>query len=138
MQENELKKYILKASDIYLAFQYARMIEIEYPVAWDTNEQASKDWYYAFMNRHRDLSLRTPEQISQNRAKSFNEANVNAFFDNLSKVMTETKFEPHRIWNMDECGLPTVPTKTVKTIARKGQSRNQEHLHLLKEALMCL
>lgn len=125
-QEKELMTYVLRASDIYyglsieelrtLAYQYARVIKTKYPGSWDTNQKASKDWYYSFMNRHKNLSLRTPEQISQNRAKSFNKENVDAFFDNLHRVMN-TPGEPHRIWNMDECGFPTVPTKTVKTVS---------------------
>lgn len=34
--------------------------------------------------------------------------------------MDEHKFEPHRIWNMDETGCPAVPTKAVKIITLKG------------------
>lgn len=74
------------------------------------------------MRHHPNLSLRT-EQVSQNRTKSFNKENVDAFFNNLRSVLTKTQFEPRRIWNMDECGLPTVPTKTVKVVARKGRKR---------------
>lgn len=100
-------KYIFKASNIYnglsiselrsLAYQYAKSIGTKYPDSWETNKKSSKDWYYAFMKRHRDLSLRTPEQLSQNRAKSFNKDDVAAFFDNLNKVTSENVFEPHRI-----------------------------------------
>lgn len=130
-------KYILKASDINystiyglslkelrkLAYEYAKIIGISYPDAWDTNKEASSDWQLSFMRRHRNLSLRTPEQVSQNRAKSFSKENVDAFFNNLSSVLSATPYEPHRIWNMDECGLPTVPTKNPKTIAEKGKKR---------------
>jgi len=132
-QEEELMKYILKASAIYyglsiselrkFAYEFAKKIGIQYPAAWNTNCEASKDWYYAYMHRHKNLSFRTPEQISANRAKSFFAANVNAFFANLGTVIDETVFEPHRIWNVDETGCPTVPTKVVKIITSKGSKR---------------
>lgn len=126
-------KYILKASAIYFglstaelkvfAYQYAKKINVDYPKSWDDHGEASRDWYGGFMHRHKNLSLRTPEQISANRANAFNEENVNAFFRNLGSVLDETTFEPHRIWNMDETGCPTVPTKAIKVIAPKGSRR---------------
>jgi len=106
-----------------LAYQYAKAINANYPASWDVKNLASKDWYYLFMDRHPNLSLRTPEQVSQNRAKSFNRKSVDSFFDNLRAVMDEVQFETLRIWNMDECGLPTVPTKVTKVIAGKGEKR---------------
>jgi len=48
---------------------------------------------------------------------------VDAFFTLLGTVFDETHFEPHRIWNMDETGCPTVSTKTTKVIAEKGARR---------------
>lgn len=109
--------YLLAASNVHyglsiaelkkMAYQYVKLIKVKYPDAWDVNQRASTDWYYSFMNRHKNLSLRTPEQTSLNRAKSFNKENVDAFFKNLAEVMSTHKFEPHRIWNMDEGGFPT-------------------------------
>ncbi|XP_049306157.1 uncharacterized protein LOC125776678 [Bactrocera dorsalis] len=132
-QEKALISYILQASDINygislmelrkLAYEFARKVGASYPDPWNDNQQASKDWQLAFMKRHKNLSLRTPEQVSQSRAKRFNKENVDAFFANLSSVLGRTPFEPHRIWNMDETGCPTVPTRPVKTIARKGQKQ---------------
>lgn len=125
--------YILQASDINygislielrkLAYEFAQKVGVSYPDSWDANQQSSKDWQLAFMNRHKNLSLRTPEQVSQSRAKRFNKESVDAFFGNLSSVLNKTPFEPHKIWNMDESGCPTVPTRPVKTIARKGQKQ---------------
>ncbi|XP_039951524.1 uncharacterized protein LOC120768838 [Bactrocera tryoni] len=106
-----------------LAYEFARKVGASYPDPWNDNQQASKDWQLAFMKRHKNLSLRTPEQVSQSRAKRFNKENVDAFFVNLSSVLGKTPFEPHRIWNMDETGWPTVPTRPVKTMARKGQKQ---------------
>lgn len=126
-------KYLLRASALYyglsiselksLAYGFAKKIGVEYPSSWDVNHQASNDWYYAFMHRRPTLALRTPEQISANRAKAFSEENVNSFFANLGSVLSEQNFEPHRIWNVDETGSPTVPTKVVRVLAKKGARR---------------
>lgn len=108
-----------------LVYEFAMKCNIEYPVEWDIHGKASWDWYNAFMHRHPNLSLRTPEQISANRTKAFSKANVDAFFVNLDHVMFQKniKYEPHRIWNMDETGCPTVPTKAVRVITLKGERR---------------
>ncbi|XP_039969045.1 uncharacterized protein LOC120780877 [Bactrocera tryoni] len=133
IEQEKLISYILQASDINygislmelrkLAYEFARKVGASYPDPWNNNQQASKDRQLAFMKRHKNLSLRTPEQVSQSHAKRFNKENVDAFFANLSSVLGKTPFEPHRIWNMDETGCPTVPTRPVKTIARKGQKQ---------------
>ncbi|XP_039968941.1 uncharacterized protein LOC120780752 [Bactrocera tryoni] len=52
-----------------LAYEFARKVGASYLDPWNDNQQASKDWQLAFMKRHKNLSLRTPEQVSQSRAK---------------------------------------------------------------------
>ncbi|XP_039969002.1 uncharacterized protein LOC120780824 [Bactrocera tryoni] len=106
-QKKALISYILQASDINygislmelrkLPYEFARKVGASYLDPWNDNQQS--------------------------RAKRFNKENVDAFFANLSSVLGKTPFEPHRIWNMDETGCPTVPTRPVKTIARKGQKQ---------------
>ncbi|XP_043467023.1 uncharacterized protein LOC122501547 [Leptopilina heterotoma] len=128
-QEEELEKYLLRASSLYyglsieelrvMAYEYAKKINVKYPSSWDKNGQASREYYYSFMNRHRNLTLPTPEQVSEHRAKSFNKENVASFFRNL-EVVLETPYSPSRIWNMDETGIPTVPTRVIKVISEKG------------------
>ncbi|XP_018785888.1 PREDICTED: uncharacterized protein LOC108967091 [Bactrocera latifrons] len=126
-QEKALISYILQASDINygislmelrkLAYEFARKVGASYPDPWNDNQQA--------------------KQVSQSRAKRFNKENVDAFFDNLSSVLGKMPFEPHRIWNMDETGYPTVPTRPVKTIARKGH-KQVGSLTSAEKAPMCL
>ncbi|XP_031639161.1 uncharacterized protein LOC116351222 [Contarinia nasturtii] len=132
-QEEALVEYIIRCCHLYyglsitelkkLAYEFARKLNIVYPANWDTDHMAGKSWYYGFMLRHKNLSLRSPEQTSLNRIKSFCQENVDQFFDNYSAILETHKFEPHQIWNMDETGFPTVPTKFGKIIAVKGVKR---------------
>lgn len=65
-----------------LAYEFARKIGIEYPNGWNENKLAGRSWYYAFMKRHSNLSLRAPEQTSYNRV-TFTIETVAHFFNNL-------------------------------------------------------
>lgn len=128
-QECALAKYSVRCQDHYyglstselkrLAFQFAVRIEIEYPEAWNTNEMAGWKWYYNFMSRHPEFVLRTPEQTSLNRVRAFCKVNVDAFFFNLNAVL-KPEHNPFRIWNMDETGFSTVPSKIGKVISLRG------------------
>lgn len=86
-------------------------------------EMAGRQWYYGFMQRHKNLSLRTPEQTSMNRVKAFCKENVNHFFANLDAVLAETPYGPSNIFNMDETGFSTVPSKMGKIVSLKGLKR---------------
>jgi hypothetical protein len=85
------------------------------------NEKAGKDWFLSFKKRHPELCLRTPESTSINRVKSFNKDTVSQFFNLLKDTLSRWKFLPHRIFNVDETGVQTVPQKLPKVLAKKGQ-----------------
>lgn len=80
-----------------LAYEFAGKIEVTYPPSWDKEQMAGKQWYYGFMLRHKNLSLRSPEQTSLNRIRSFCKENVDEFFNNLSLLMKLNDFEPQQI-----------------------------------------
>ena len=131
-QEIQLVKYLLEASLIHygltysltreLAFEFAVSLKIAYPDSWNKNKSAGLDWMKSFMRRHRELSLRKPENTSLARAIGFNQVNIAAFFRNYAKVMDRFKFLPNRIFNIDETGITTA-VQAPKIIAPTGKKQ---------------
>lgn len=81
-----------------------------------------KDFIQNFMTRFH-LSFRTPESTSVARLMAFNKTRVGYFFDLLKELLAKYKFEAGQIFNVDETGITTVPTKLPKVISPKGVSR---------------
>lgn len=106
-----------------LSYEFARKINVAFPDSWNEHQMSGYAWYYAFMKRHSNLSLRTPEQTSLNRVKALCRENVDVFFRHLQDVYTPHPFPPESIYNMDETGFSTVPTKIGKVISLKGMKR---------------
>lgn len=111
---NELKQ---------LAYELERKLNLKNPISWDTDEEAGRKWYRLFMKRHPQLALRTPEQTSIHRVKAFCKRNVDHFFGNLFELLEKYSFICDKIFNMDESGFATVPTKIGQVIALKGVRR---------------
>lgn len=130
-QENTLAKYIIKCSQMFyglpiidcrkLAYELAIANNLKIPETWETNKMAGIEWMRSFLRRNPTLSLRTPEGCSLARATSFNQHNVNKFFDNLYNVMrrNERFSDGTRIYNLDETSTVTVQ-KSAKVISAKG------------------
>ncbi|XP_018399362.1 PREDICTED: uncharacterized protein LOC108777065, partial [Cyphomyrmex costatus] len=131
-EENELAQYILNCAKHYygisivdlklLAYQLATKL-CKCPDQWQKKRIAGKKWYYGFMARHPQLTLRTPQMTSFNRIKAFSKENVEHFFGNFLEILNKTSFNGMSIYNMDETGFSTVPTKAGLVISLKGVRR---------------
>ena len=74
----------------------------------DVKKSVGRKWYYNFMRKHPNLSLRSPEPTSLARAARFNREAVYNSFDLLEKLIDEHNFTPTEIYKVDEIGHSTV------------------------------
>lgn len=102
-----------------LAFQLAEANEINHRFSKD-KKMAGDKWYYSFITRHPEISLRQPEATSMARAKGFSKDQVKKFFDVLTVIVDENKLDGTVIFNMDETALSTVQ-KPQKVLAKRGK-----------------
>lgn len=109
------------------AFQLAEEMKIKHKFNKD-NRKAGYDWLHSFLRRHPDISVRTAEGISINRATGMNRETVKQYFELLEKVLNENGLfdKPSNIFNMDETGLQ-LNNRPTKVLAAKG-SKNVSSL----------
>lgn len=128
-QEEELANHIVKLSKAFyglsrlqvkkIAFQYAESNSI--PNNFNKAKGiCGNDWYYGFLKRHPQISLRKPESTSLNRVKGFNKQEVDIFFSNLLEAFDKYNYQPNKIFNADETGITPVHIPA-KILAAKGQ-----------------
>lgn len=98
---------LMKKEFLKLAFDLAESMKIPHRFNKEKGT-AGKHFYYDFMQRHPDISLRAPESTSMMRAVGFNKPQVELFYDNLDKLMTLQNFSPCNIYNCDETGVSCV------------------------------
>ena len=130
--EKEICQHVMKLEECMFGITPKDLRMIAFEVAERNNiphrfnrekKIAGKKWYYNFMRRHKELSLRQPEPTSMARATGFNKERVGEFFDILTKIIDENNLEATSIFNADETGLTTVQKKTRKVIAKKGKQQ---------------
>lgn len=128
--EDLLVDYVKKASSIYhgltpcdvrsLAYNLSIANGVKVPENWTRDHMAGLDWFQNLMHRYPALAIRQPEATSLARMNSFNRANVNMFYDNLSDVLKRgSGYGPEAIWNIDETGVTTVQ-KPRKVVSERG------------------
>ena len=81
---------------------------------------AGADWLAGFLKRNQEISLRMPEMMSLARMQGFNQVQVKKCFYLLTKLYQKHNSAPSRIYNVDETGVPTVPTKLPMILSLKG------------------
>lgn len=104
-----------------IAFQYAERNEIPHRFNAERG-MAGKDWIVGFARKWK-LSLRKPESTSLARLIGFNKVSVGLFFDIVSDLYKKYHFKPESIYNADETGVSTVPTKIPKVFSPRGNRR---------------
>ncbi|KAI4469700.1 hypothetical protein MML48_1g00950 [Holotrichia oblita] len=103
-----------------LAFDVAEKHAVEHNFNRD-KRMAGKAWYYGFMARNKNLTLRQPEATSMQRIKGFTEKRVVKFFTLLEGLVDEKRITGSKIYNVDESGFTTVQKKPSKVIGLKGK-----------------
>lgn len=103
-----------------LVYKFAKANHKTYPSTWDINQIAGAEWIRHFMYRHKDiLAVRKPQPTSLSCATSFNESNVDNFFNNITNIYNRFGILlAEKIRNVDETGLSTVQ-KPVKVVTSK-------------------
>ena len=75
---------------------------------WMEKQKTGDDWYYRFMSRHPNLSLRKPEKLAHSRAIMANKTVVDDYYTKLKSTIEENDLTscPELILNADETGVP--------------------------------
>lgn len=149
--EKIMGNYIIRAAEIYYGFspkeirRFAYELAVKYklifPSQWKKNKMASRNWFTKFIKRQPQLSIKCAQPTNMSRANSFNETNVNIFFDNLQNVIDKYKFEAKDIYNADEIGITTVQ-KSDEIVTERGTGQadaltSAERGNLLLVTIMC-
>ena len=105
-----------------LAFALAEHLKVSHQFNKE-KKTAGKQFYYDFMARHPELSLRCPESTSLQRALGFNRHQVELFFKKYEELLSKYSFSASRIHNCDETGISVVHANDIKVISQKGKKQ---------------
>lgn len=85
------------------------------------NNLPGKDWWYAFLKRHPEISLRTPQALESYRAKACTPTAIATWYTDFEQFLTTHDLvdKPTKIWNCDESGFSLCP-KSGKVLAPTG------------------
>lgn len=77
---------LMEVEPRHLIFQFCEKNKIPYPFNMEA-QMAGDDWVRLFLTRHKELSIRTPEAVSNSRAMGCNNVKTDLFFNQLRKVV---------------------------------------------------
>ena len=82
----------------------------------------SRDWWFSFKKKHSYFSIRRAQGLRISRAHAFNKTIVSHFFNQLEEIYPNINIKdyPQLIYNINETGLYSVPSKTNRVSATKG------------------
>ena len=132
-QELELVDFILNHADAgfpmtppevrELAHEYSVINRIK--LYTNATERLSYSWQRRFMKRHKEISVKTPQDLSTYRASCSNKESVKNWFQILKATMTSYGIKSGlSVWNVDETGCISKP-KPRKIFGRKKGKSNQ-------------
>jgi len=130
--EKDLVQHCLALESMYFGMRIDDIRKLAYDLAEANDVQhtfshekkmAGKKWFYSFMRRNKELSIRVPESTSIARAQGFNKERVHAYFQLLKKIYDEEQLTPDRLFNMDESNLSTVQDGQSKIVGQRGKKR---------------
>lgn len=131
-QEADIRDELIRLSKMFYGltpqalrrgvYHYAERNKIKHPFNRE-KEEAGKDWFYGFLKRNPEISVRVPEATrSVSKITAFNQTEMEIFFKNLIHLLENHTILPHRIFNVDETGVTTVH-KPGKILAPKGKKQ---------------
>lgn len=103
-----------------LAYKLAERYNLKHNFNRD-KMMAGYDWFYKFLQRNPDISVRKAEGLSLSRAQGLTREDADAYFNILKSILVENNLldKPGNIYNVDETGLP-LNNKPGYVLAEKG------------------
>ena len=122
-EEKELVHFIKESARVGYARTRHQIIAIVEEVLKANHYKSSitSGWWYSFMRRHPELTIRTAEKLTYARAIAQDQSTLDHYFDLLEQTLLANELIsfPSRIFNVDESGFPLQPHR-LPVIAEKG------------------
>lgn len=112
-EEEELAQFLRSCAEIGFARSRQQVISLVQSVVnkKGLNVRVTSGWWDSFRHRHKDLVLRTAEQLSYVRMLSSAPTILDNYFDLLGDTLEKNHLlqKPSAIFNVDETGIPLDP-----------------------------
>ncbi|XP_065671731.1 jerky protein homolog-like [Hydra vulgaris] len=144
--ENELVAWLMQCANMGFAITKKLLIKAVQKIVTGRgiktpfkDDIPSKNWFYKFMRRHKELSQKRAEHISRARGL-ITEASIRKWFNEVYELLGDDAQylnDPSRVFNLDETGFELAP-KTGKVIGIRGRNVYEECNNSDKENLTTL